>query len=55
MHENSDLKKAARWYRAAAVNDFPGASLKLAKALTALAAVIPGRYRSSAVRGMLMG
>jgi hypothetical protein len=38
MHENSDLRKAARWYRAAAVNDFPGASLKLAKVLTALAA-----------------
>jgi hypothetical protein len=38
MYEKSDLKKAARWYRAAAVNDFPGASLKLAKVLTALAA-----------------
>lgn len=38
MCEESDLKKAARWYRAAAVNDFPGASLKLAKVLTALAA-----------------
>jgi TPR repeat protein len=33
VHEESDLKKAARWYRAAAVNDFPGASLKLAKVL----------------------
>jgi hypothetical protein len=38
MCEESDLKNAARWYRAAAVNDFPGASLKLAKVLTALAA-----------------
>lgn len=38
MSEESDLKNAVRWYRAAAVNDFPGASLKLAKVLTALAA-----------------
>lgn len=38
MFEESDLRKAARWFRAAAVNDFPGASLKLARVLTDLAA-----------------
>lgn len=37
MHEKSDLKQAVRWYHAAAVSDFPGASLKLAKVLAALA------------------
>ena len=38
MYERSDLEKAARWYRVAAVNDFPGASLKLAIVLAAQAA-----------------
>jgi hypothetical protein len=37
MHEKSDPKQAARWYRVAAENDFPEASLKLAKVLAALA------------------
>jgi TPR repeat protein len=42
MYEKSDLEKAVRWYRVAAVNDFPGASLKLAVALAALAAECRG-------------
>jgi TPR repeat protein len=37
MYERSDLEKAAHWYGVAAVNDFPGASLKLAVVLAALA------------------
>jgi hypothetical protein len=36
--EDGDLREAARWYHAAAVNDFPEASLRLAEVLTALAA-----------------
>jgi tetratricopeptide (TPR) repeat protein len=36
--EAGDLESAVRWYRAAAVNDFPGASLRLAMALDVLAA-----------------
>lgn len=36
--EAGDLRAAERWYRAAAENDFPGASLRLAVVLDALAA-----------------
>lgn len=36
--EEGDLKAAARWYRGAAASDFPGASLRLAIVLDALAA-----------------
>jgi hypothetical protein len=36
--EAGDLESAVRWYRAAAANDFPGASLRLAMVLDALAA-----------------
>lgn len=36
--EDGDLRMAARWYHAAAVNDFPEASLRLAVVLAALAA-----------------
>jgi hypothetical protein len=39
--EEGDLKTAARWYSAAAVNDFPGASLRLAIVLGTLAAKHP--------------
>lgn len=35
--DEGDLREAARWYQAAALSDFPGASLKLAKALDFLA------------------
>lgn len=35
--EEGDLREAVRWYQAAAVSDFPGASLKLAKILDRLA------------------
>jgi hypothetical protein len=38
MYEESDPVEAEEWYRAAAANDFPGASLKLAKILAARAA-----------------
>jgi hypothetical protein len=48
MYERSDLKQAARWYRAAAVNDFPGASLKLAKVLAVLAAECRARGETHA-------
>jgi hypothetical protein len=37
--EDGDLRAAARWYRMAAVNDFPGASLKLASVLSVLSAL----------------
>lgn len=53
MHEKSDLKQAARWYRAAAVNDFPGAALKLAKVLTALAAEHYGRGETHAGEALI--
>lgn len=53
MYEKSDLNKAARWYRAAAVNDFPGASLKLAKVLTALAAQCHTRGETSAGEALI--
>jgi hypothetical protein len=36
--EAGDLESAVRWYRAAAANDFPGASLRLAMVLDTLAA-----------------
>ena len=36
--EAGDLESAVRWYRAAAVNDFPGALLRLARVLDTLAA-----------------
>jgi TPR repeat protein len=42
--EDGDLKAAARWYHAAAVNDFPEASLRLAMILGAMAA----EYRTEA-------
>jgi TPR repeat protein len=53
MYEDSDLKKAARWYRAAAVNDFPGASLKLAQVLAALAAEHYGRGETHAGEALI--
>jgi hypothetical protein len=36
--EDGDIRTAARWYHAAAVSDFPGASLRFASVLDALAA-----------------
>lgn len=48
MYEKSDLKQAARWYRIAAVNDFPGASLKLARVLADLAAECRARGETDA-------
>lgn len=53
MHEKSDLKKAARWYRVAAVNDFPEASLKLAKVLAALAVDHRARGEDQAAEALL--
>jgi hypothetical protein len=53
MHERSDLEEAARWYRAAAVNDFPGASLKLAKVLAALAAECRARGETHAEEALV--
>jgi hypothetical protein len=52
-YEKSDPEKAARWYRAAAVNDFPGASLKLAMVLTALAAECRGRGETRAEEALV--
>jgi hypothetical protein len=46
--EAGDLRTAARWYRAAAENDFPGASLGLANVLDALAAEHHSRGETSA-------
>ena len=51
--ERSDLEKAVRWYRAAAVNDFPGASLKLAIALAALAAECRARGETHAEEALV--
>lgn len=53
MYERSDLEKAARWYRAAAVNDFPGASLKLAVVLVALAAECRTRGETQAEEALV--
>jgi hypothetical protein len=53
MHEKSDLKKAARWYRVAAVNDFPEASLKLAKVLAALAVDHRARGEEQAAEALI--
>jgi hypothetical protein len=53
MYERSDLEKAARWYRAAAVNDFPGASLKLAVVLAALAAECRARGETHAEEALI--
>jgi TPR repeat protein len=53
MHEKSDLKNAAHWYRVAAKNDFPGASLKLAKVLAALAAEHHARGETHAEEALI--
>jgi hypothetical protein len=53
MCERSELEKAARWYRAAAVNDFPGASLKLAMVLAALAAECRARGETHAEEALV--
>jgi hypothetical protein len=53
MYERSDLQKAARWYRVAAVNDFPGASLKLAMVLAAQAAECRTRGETHAEEALL--
>jgi ATP-dependent exoDNAse (exonuclease V) alpha subunit len=51
--ESGDLTAAARWYRAAAVNDFPGASLKLAAVLTAMAAAHRARGETHAEEALV--
>jgi hypothetical protein len=53
MYESSDLEKAARWYRVAAVNDFPGASLKLAMVLAGLAAECHRREETHAEEALV--
>lgn len=53
MYERSDLGEAARWYRAAAVNDFPGASLKLAVVLAAQAAECRARGETHAEEALV--
>jgi hypothetical protein len=51
--ESGDLKAAVRWYRAAAVNDFPQASLKLASALNSLAAEHRARGETHAEEALI--
>jgi hypothetical protein len=53
MYERSDLEKATHWYRAAAVNDFPGASLKLAMVLAARAAECRARGETRAEEALV--
>jgi hypothetical protein len=53
MYEKSDPEKAARWYRVAAMNDFPGASLKLAMVLAALAAECRARGETHAEEALV--
>jgi hypothetical protein len=51
--ESGDLKAAARWYRAAAVNDFPGASIRLASVLKTLAAEHHDRGETQAEQALI--
>ncbi len=51
--ESGDLRAAERWYRAAAVNDFPGASLRLASVLNALAAEHHARAETQAEEALI--
>ena len=51
--ESGDLQSAARWYRAAAVNDFPGASLRLAGVLRDLAAEHRARGETHAEQALV--
>jgi RNA polymerase sigma factor (sigma-70 family) len=53
IHEKIDPEKAARWYRVAAVNDFPGASLKLAVVLAALATECRARGETHAAEALV--
>jgi hypothetical protein len=53
IYEKIDPEKAARWYRVAAVNDFPGASLKLAVVLAALATECRARGETHAAEALV--
>jgi hypothetical protein len=50
--EDGDLKTAARWYSEAADHDFPGASLRLARVLDALAAEQHARGENQAAEAL---
>jgi hypothetical protein len=52
-HADGDLPEAARWYRAAAINDFSDASFKLATVLDALAAKYLARPGLREERGLV--
>jgi hypothetical protein len=52
-HADGDLPEAARWYRAAAINDFADAPFKLATVLDALAATYLARPDLREERGLV--